>query len=142
MRGDYALVRLLVAPDFRFSIASQAADQNLDEYLALLEQWRGAFGELELILRDLLQEGATVAAHYELAGRHVEPVYGVAPSGRRGSLQIMSFLDFAGERVVAHRAVIDFVSSIAMGALTSLTRDDEDAAVDVSANRNEANGEI
>ena len=50
-----------------------------------------------------------------MSGRHVAPVYGVAASGKRGALQIMSFIDFTGERIVAHRAVVDFVSSFAMG---------------------------
>ena len=62
-----------------------------------------------------LSEGNTVAAHSELSGRHVAPVYGVAASGRRGSLQIMSFIDFTGDRICAHRAVIDFVSSLDLG---------------------------
>ena len=115
VRGDFALVRRLVTPEFRFSIASAATGQDIDRYLAMVGDWRAAFGELTLTLRDLLQEGSTVAAHYELSGRHVAPVYGVAASGRRGSLQIMSFMDFAGERICAHRAVIDFVSSLGIG---------------------------
>lgn len=117
VRGDFALVRRLAAPNFRFTIASEANPQDIDRYIAMVREWRSAFGELQLTLRDLLHEGNTVAAHYELSGTHVAPVYGVAASGRHGALQIMSFLDFDGERIAAHRAVIDFVSSIAMGAL-------------------------
>ena len=115
VRGDDALVRRLVTEDFRFCVASEAQALDIERYLAIVSQWRSAFGDLTLAVRDLLQEGATVAAHYELSGRHVAPVYGVAASGRRGSLQIMSFMDFVGGRICAHRAVVDFVSSLGMG---------------------------
>jgi predicted ester cyclase len=55
-----------------------------------LATWRAAFPDLEWEIEDMLAEGDRVAVRFMLHGTHLGEFHGIAPTGRRVTMQEMA----------------------------------------------------
>ncbi|MEE4360242.1 MAG: ester cyclase [Pseudomonadales bacterium] len=109
-RGDEAPLRALVSDDFRYALSAGTRTMDLSAYLETVHGFRAAFSPIELLFHRVLCEGGRVAAHYSLLGEHSGPFYGTEPTGRVGSLEVMSVLHFEADRLVRQTSVTDFLT--------------------------------
>jgi predicted ester cyclase len=78
---------------------------------------RAAFADIGICVEGLLVDGDAIAWRWALTGTHVGTFAGVAPTGRRITLQGVNFQRLNGDRVVEHRTLVDvFGATKALGA--------------------------
>jgi predicted ester cyclase len=110
-RGDGAPLEAMVADGFTHTLVAGTGETDLAGWLVEVARFREAFSPIEVLLHRVLVEDACVALHYTLLGTHSGPFFDVPPSGRTGSLEVMSFLHFDGAaRLVRQTTVTDFLT--------------------------------
>jgi steroid delta-isomerase-like uncharacterized protein len=62
--------------------------------------YRTAFPDLQFTIEDMIGEGETVTCRWSSTGTHQGPLSVIAPSGKRVSVSGMTFVKFAGGKIV------------------------------------------
>ncbi len=73
----------------------------------LVQSWRDAFPDLEIVIRHLVTEDDLVAVSLVLRGTHEGPWWGVSPSGKRVEVEEMMFFRFEDDVLVEMWEVFD-----------------------------------
>jgi steroid delta-isomerase-like uncharacterized protein len=104
--GRLDLFDELLAEDVRDRSAS-AGSQGVESFKARAAAVRAAFDDIEIRVEDLIVDGNAVAWRWILTGTHVGTFAGVAPTGRRVTLQGVNFQRLKDNKVVEHWTLID-----------------------------------
>ncbi len=78
-------------------------------YLALVEELRTAFPDMDFRVEDMIAEGDLVASRNEWTGTHTGPFRGMPPSGTRVTVTAMGFSRIKDGKVVEHWGQVDFL---------------------------------
>ncbi len=82
-RGDEAVARAILAPDFRFRGSLGVTADDVDGFLAYVRKVRAALGDYRCIIEDMIVEGDNrTAARMTFTGVHRGELLGVAATGR------------------------------------------------------------
>ena len=113
-RGDFTLVREIISAEFLCRNPLQPAG-GIDELIAMLRAQIDAFEELKFEVRSAFasEEGFGIA--YAISGRHVKPVFGLVPSGKRFTVTGVSIHEIADGRSIGVYSSANFVE--VLGAL-------------------------
>ncbi|TWH26053.1 putative ester cyclase [Isoptericola variabilis J7] len=102
-----AVLRELLAPEFRNHDALHGCEGGLQAFLAEVRWFDDAFSDQQVRVLHAVAEGDLVALHVELTARHTGFFCGIAPSGRRFTVREMHMVRFAAGREAEHWAVRD-----------------------------------
>jgi steroid delta-isomerase-like uncharacterized protein len=81
--------------------------QGIEPFKARAAAVRAAFTDIDIRLEDLVVDGDAIAWRWALTGTHVGAFAGVAPTGRRITLEGVNFQRLKGGRVVEHWTMVD-----------------------------------
>ncbi len=99
-RGDEAVAREILDPDFRFRGSLGVAADDVDGFLAYVRSLRAALGDYRCIIDDLIVEGESrAAARLTFTGLHHGPLLGVAATGRTLSWSGAAFFTCRAGRI-------------------------------------------
>lgn len=116
-RGDTAVVPELMADDFVNHTAAPGQSRGPDGMLFFLNSvLRPAFPDLAVLIHDQIAEGDKVVTRKSIVGTHRGPFMGVAPTGRRVTINITDIVRLAGGRYIEHWGSADL-----HGVLAQLT---------------------
>ena len=95
-RGDEAVARAILAPDFRFRGSLGVTADDVDGFLAYVRSVRAALGDYRCIIDDMIVDGdSRAAARMTFTGVHRGELLGVAATGRTVSWSGAAFFTAA-----------------------------------------------
>lgn len=99
--GDASIGQQVISPDAEFLTPfSPEPLRGLEGYLQILAIMRGAFSDIQWSIEQLVVEGDTIAARFELTGTHDGDFLGTAPTGRPVAVHATNFYRFDGGLIV------------------------------------------
>lgn len=111
-----ALLSQYVTADYRYVDPSFAPmPPGPDAYGAFMSAMRTAIPDLDIEIADSVASGDTVVLRWTGTGSQHGDLLGVPATGRNVSIEAMSFLTFAGDKIAVNWSVFD-----ALGLLTQL----------------------
>jgi len=107
-QGDLSVADELIAVDAVDHCEPEGTDcrQHFKQVAMML---RGAFPDLHMEILNMVTEGDQVAAHLLMSGTHQGPFMGIAPTGKRFSVEQMRFMRFRDGQMTDSWAVIDWL---------------------------------
>lgn len=106
--GNHAeLVASLVSPDFHNHDAVPGSEGGVDGLLATMHWFSDAFSDQRVDVLHAVAEEDLVALHVAFTATHSGYFRGIAPTGRRFTVQEMHMLRFADGREAEHWVVRD-----------------------------------
>lgn len=73
----------------------------------LAELMHGGMSEIDMDIRDMVEEGDRVLARLRQLGRHTGEFQGIPASGNRIDVEVMDLFRFDGDMLVEHWALMD-----------------------------------
>ena len=117
-KGNLALAKELIAPNFTRHGARPGEPQGLEGFLLGLGQLREAFPDWSSSLDDLVAEGDKVAARWTMGGTHQGMFLGVAASGRKVTTREAGVFRIENGKLVDLWSVVDELSLLVqLGAM-------------------------
>jgi steroid delta-isomerase-like uncharacterized protein len=107
-QGDLSAADELIAVDAVDHCEPEGTDcrQHFKQVAMML---RGAFPDLHMEILNMVTEGDQVAVHLLMSGTHQGPFMGIAPTGKRFSVDQMRFMRFRDGQMTDSWAVIDWL---------------------------------
>jgi steroid delta-isomerase-like uncharacterized protein len=113
-RGELDRVEEFVAEGFVDHSAPPGAPGGPAGVRAVLGAIRAALPDHDARVVHMVAEGDLVATYKTFTGTHTAELFGIPPSGRRGTIRVMDFVRYADGRIVEHWNVVD-VSGLTAG---------------------------
>ena len=107
-RGDFGLIREIMSSAFVCRNPLNPA-QGLDELVSMLEAQIAAFADLEFEVRSSFASEDGFGIAYAIRGRHVDEVFGLAPSGERFEVTGVSIHEIVDGRSIGVFSSANFV---------------------------------
>jgi steroid delta-isomerase-like uncharacterized protein len=107
-RGDLSVVDEVIAPDAADHCEPPGTDTRA-HFRQVVTMLRTAFPDFHMQIDDLITEGDMTAVRLTMTGTHEGPFLGIAPTGRRVSVEQMRFMRFRDGQMTDSWAVIDWL---------------------------------
>ncbi|USX15891.1 ester cyclase [Oxalobacteraceae bacterium OTU3CAMAD1] len=78
-------------------------------YLAIIGMMREGFPDIQWTLEEMVAESDKVAARFTMRGTHQGPFFGVAPTGKKITVQAMNLYRLSGGKFVEERGQPDML---------------------------------
>jgi len=95
------------ANDFVNHTAQPGSPNDRESMRALFSAVTAAFPESKVTILDQTASGSRVWTYKRFTGTHTAPFYGVAPTGRVVTYEVMDILEIENGKITAHWAVVD-----------------------------------
>jgi steroid delta-isomerase-like uncharacterized protein len=107
-QGDLSAADELIAADAVDHCEPEGTDcrQHFKQVALML---RSAFPDLHMEIHNMVAQGNQVAVHMLMSGTHQGPFMGIAPTGKRFSVEQMRFMRFREGQMTDSWAVIDWL---------------------------------
>jgi len=100
----------LIAPGAIFHVPGRAEPMRGPAgYLAIIQMMRRGFPDIQWTLEETVAEGDKVAARFTMRGTHLGTFYGVAPTGKKISVQAMNIYRLSRGQFVEERGLPDML---------------------------------
>lgn len=109
-QGKLELIEQLLHPRYVNHSPSPGLPSGREGLRVIVPALRAAFPDLHYAIEDLVIGDDAVATRTTMRGTHEGDFFGLAPTGRRFSVQQMTLEYFAEERIIAHHRVTDEAS--------------------------------
>lgn len=86
-RGNLELVYQLISPDYAYFEPTLGSMRGREGYKGIVATYRNAFPDLKLVIDEQIAEGEAVVTRWRGEGTHGGELMGIAPTGRRVSVQ-------------------------------------------------------
>lgn len=113
-RGDFTLVREIINTDFMCRNPIQPTG-GVEELVAMLQAQIDAFADLRFEVRSAFASEDGFGIAYAISGRHVKPVFGLAPSGKAFTVTGVSIHEIIDGRSIGVFSSANFIE--VLGAL-------------------------
>lgn len=107
-RGDFTLLREIIAPDFVCRNPLQPAT-GPDQLVAMLQAQIDAFEDLQFEVRWAFASEDGFGIAYAIRGRHIKEVFGLAPSGEDFHVTGVSIHEIVDGRSIGVFSAANFV---------------------------------
>jgi predicted ester cyclase len=104
---DLARFDDLMAADAVLEVGGAKVPCNPPATRAIVEEWTRAFPDWTFTLRALIAEGDRVVAHIPYEGTFTNPIFGIAPTGRRAIVDEMVIFRIADGKIAEAWEVYD-----------------------------------
>jgi steroid delta-isomerase-like uncharacterized protein len=112
-----AAIDAYIAEDFVEHEDIPGLDNTREAPRQMFKMMHAAFPDFRINVKDLIQDGDTVAARVTMAGTHEGEFMGVPASGNAIEINAIEILEFRGDKCIAHWGVMDMAGMMAqMGA--------------------------
>ena len=101
-RGDVAVQERIIHPDFVDHTNPPGMQHGLEGHQAIVSLFRAAFPDQWWQIEDLIAEGDKVVARTTMTGTHLGDFFGIAPTGKRVTLQGVHIVRIADGRIAEH----------------------------------------
>lgn len=105
--GDVSVLDELMTPDYARYVGTAGAHLDREGQKQRIAGFQKAFGDLQLVLDDMLAEGDEVTIRIRLIGTHRDTFMGVPATGKRITIAAIDILRFVDGRVAEHWGVMD-----------------------------------
>lgn len=106
--------RALLSPSFQNRSAPPGMPSGPEAMEAFFEQvLRPALGPLRVEIHDQLVDGDKVTTRKTIHGRHVGPLFGIAPTGREVAVQVIDIVRVEAGRYAEHWGQNDLAGVLA-----------------------------
>ena len=120
-KGDLAVIDEIYAADFVNHSPFPGTTPDRDGLKESVKAYRGAFPDIRLTIEDLIAKGDRVVERVMAAGTRTGEVMGVAPTGKRIEIPVITINRFAGGRIVERWSVADMLAMMQqLGVMPSL----------------------
>jgi steroid delta-isomerase-like uncharacterized protein len=106
-KGDFKVLDQLVAEDVEFSSRVGGIAPGRDGVRQIFENLRNGFGGGSCTILDLIEEQEIVAERFVFEGVHDGEFHGIAPTGKRISMDGMAMFRIVEGRIVARWGLED-----------------------------------
>ncbi|MFE3323565.1 ester cyclase [Streptomyces sp. NPDC059176] len=106
-QGNYAALKDLVHPDVQFDSKMAGVAPGIEGVKAVFSAMRKGFPDLACAIDELVAEGPTVAERFTFTGTHQGEFHGVAPTGKRVTVQGMAMFRVTDGKIAARWGVED-----------------------------------
>ncbi len=111
-RGDMTVIDTVTTSDYFYDLAGNPTPMDhagLQQFAGML---RSAFPDWHVTSEDLIGEGDRVAVRWSAAGTHQGPYQGIPATGKQVTVNGMTLLRFADEKIAEERVIIDMLSAL------------------------------
>jgi steroid delta-isomerase-like uncharacterized protein len=117
-RNDFAAFEAVTSQDIVYHTAPPGISPGIQGYRELMGMYHGAFPDMQLTIDDVLAEGDKVVTRFTPSGTHRGELMGIAPTGKRVSIDGISIVRVAGGKVVEEWDQLDMLGMLQqMGAI-------------------------
>jgi len=99
-KGNFGALDRIVASDYTYHEPTLGEVRGRDGYKALVTMYRNAFPDVVLTIDEQIAEGDTVVTRWTGRGTHQGELMGVAPTGKRVTVQGIIVSRFIGGKLV------------------------------------------
>jgi steroid delta-isomerase-like uncharacterized protein len=99
-KGNFGVLEELVASDYTYYEPTLGEVRGRDGYKGLVTMYRNAFPDIALTIDEQIAEGDTVVTRWTGRGTHRGELLGVAPTGKRVSVQGIIVSRFKNAKLV------------------------------------------
>ena len=86
-QGNLELVNQFISPEYTYFEPTVGPMKGREGYRAILTTYRNAFPDMKLTIEEQLAEGDSVVTRWRAGGTHRGELMGIAPTGKRVSVQ-------------------------------------------------------
>ena len=101
--GNTDIIDQFIAPAYQ----SASVGQDRDHYIVLMQSLRTSFPDLHWAIEELIAEGDKVVNHWTLHGTHRGEYQGVAPTGKKVTMQGVTIFRLKDGKIVDRWALGD-----------------------------------
>ena len=117
-RNDFAAFEAVTSQDIVYHTAPPGISPGIQGYRELMAMYHGAFPDMQLTIDDVIAEGDKVVTRFTPSGTHRGELMGIAPTGKRVSIDGISIVRVAGGKVVEEWDQLDMLGMLQqMGAI-------------------------
>lgn len=107
-RGDFDVFDELISDDFvEHEELPPGVPQGKAAPREMITMMRAAFPDLQVTVKDMLQDGSKVVTRSRFAGTHEGEFMGIPPTGNGFDIPVIDIVEFREGRAVAHWGVMD-----------------------------------
>jgi predicted ester cyclase len=122
IRGNLDTIDELVAPNVESHSGFPGQTPGREGFKTAFAQFRAAFPELSVSIRDILPSGDKVVGYFTVTGVHRGELFGIPATGKTVSYDEIVIVRFAGGQIVEHWSVADTLQMMqALGAVVPAT---------------------
>lgn len=93
-KRNFDVIAELISPDFVIHDPNYTSGKGPEEYRKFVHTYLTAFPDTVLTVQDQVADGSTVATRWTAMGTHQGPLNGISASGRRVTIEGVSFSKF------------------------------------------------
>lgn len=86
-QGNLELVNQLISPEYSYFEPTVGSMRGREGYKGIVMTYRSAFPDMKLIIDEQIAEGDVVVTRWRAEGTHRGELMGIAPTGKRVSVQ-------------------------------------------------------
>ena len=86
-QGNLELVNQFISPEYTYFEPTVGPMKAREGYMAIVTTYRNAFPDMKLTIEEQLAEGDSVVTRWRAGGTHRGELMGIAPTGKRVSVQ-------------------------------------------------------
>jgi len=86
-QGNFDLVNQLISPEYASFEPTVGPMRGREGYVALVTSYRNAFPDMKMTIEEQIAEGDSVVTRWRAEGTHRGELMGIAPTGKRVSVQ-------------------------------------------------------
>ncbi|REJ77953.1 MAG: ester cyclase [Acidobacteria bacterium] len=110
-QGNTDIAESLVAPEYeRIELFTDEVTRGADGLKGAAAEWRGAFPDLALELKEILAEDEKLACHWTFTGTHMGDLKGTPPTGKNVEVSGISILEFEDGKMTKEIISTDLLS--------------------------------
>jgi steroid delta-isomerase-like uncharacterized protein len=106
-KGNVSVLDELMTPDYARYVGLSGAHLDREGQKQRIAGFHKAFGDLQLILDDMVAEGDKVTIRIRLTGTHRDTFMGIPATGKRITIAAIDILRLVDGKVVEHWGVMD-----------------------------------
>lgn len=114
-QGNLELVNQLVSPEYSYFEPTVGSMRGREGYRGIVTTYRSAFPDMNLTIDEQIAEGDSVVTRWRAEGTHRGELMGIAPTGKRVSVQGVAI-----SRIKNGQLADDFESYDVLGMLRQL----------------------
>ncbi len=112
VRGNLTALDELVASDVVSHSPFPGQTPGREGFKQAFAQFRAAFPELQVTVRDVLADGAKVVGYFTVSGEHRGEFFGIPATGKTVSYDEIAIVRFQDGLIVEHWSVADSLSML------------------------------